>query len=312
VTALEAVSVHLPGESVPIEQAAGPLGLSAKEVALFRRFHGLDRVVLDAEGSLLDLLRGAVAAMKPLQGREKQVRYVLHARSMPVSVPYPVNPLHQVCHEFGLDHAIAFTVTHHGCASSLLAIDLAGRLLAAEPDPEALALIVAGEKTFTRDAQFVPETSLFSEGAAACLVRAGEGSGRDRMLSYSAVLRGEFNGRLAEDQDLMFRYQRAYPELLAGVIESALDSAGTSLEDLRLILPHNVNRVVWKRLCKSIGFPLGKVVLDNVQPLGHSFAADVLINYHTATSRGLLEPGDRYLMAAAGLGAAFSAMVFES
>ncbi|HEY3869844.1 MAG TPA: 3-oxoacyl-[acyl-carrier-protein] synthase III C-terminal domain-containing protein [Actinocrinis sp.] len=310
-TALEAVAVHLPAESVPIEQVAQPLGLSAKEIVLFRRFHGLDRVVLDSQGTLPDLLRGAVGALKPLHGREKQVRYVLHARTMPVTVPYPANPLHEVCHEFGLEHASSFTVTHHGCASSLLAIDLAGRLLAAEPDPQALALIVAGEKAFTRDAQLVPEASLFSEGAAACLVRAGEGSGRDRMLSYSAVLRGEFNGRLSEDHDLMFRYQRAYPELLAAAIGSALDSAGTSLEDLRLILPHNVNRVVWKRLCQSIGFPLEKVVLDNVRPLGHSFAADALINYHTAASRGLFEPGDRYLMAAAGLGAAFSAMVFE-
>ena len=41
------------------------------------------------------------------------------------------------------------------------------------------------------------------------------------------------------------------------------------------------------------------------------FASDGLINYRTAADRGLLQPGQRYLIAAAGLGAVFSAMVFQ-
>lgn len=44
---------------------------------------------------------------------------------------------------------------------------------------------------------------------------------------------------------------------------------------------------------------------------GHAFCADMLINYTTAMDRGLLQPGDRYLVAAAGVGATFAAMVFE-
>ena len=46
-------------------------------------------------------------------------------------VPCPLNPLHESCHVLELDHAIAFTVTHHACATGLLAVDIAGRLLAA-------------------------------------------------------------------------------------------------------------------------------------------------------------------------------------
>ena len=44
---------------------------------------------------------------------------------------------------------------------------------------------------------------------------------------------------------------------------------------------------------------------------GHCFCADPFINYRTAVERQLLRRGDRYLMAAIGLGAAFSAQVFE-
>ncbi len=307
-TALEAVAVHLPPRSLPIEQVAADLGLEPKQATLLRRFHGLDRVRYDPEGTLFDLLLGAARALEPLRGRERDVRYVLHARGV-TQVPYPHNPLHEVCRELGLEHALAFTVTHHACATGLLAVDVAGRLLAADGDPDALALILAGEKAFTRDARLVPQTSLFGESAAAALVRGG--AGRDRVLSYAAVLRGEFDGRLAEDPDLLHRYQRAYPQLLAEAVFTALESAKTGLDELRLILPHNVNLISWRGFCKQVGFPIDRVLLDNVPALGHSFAADAFINHRTATDRGLLRPGDRYLVAAAGVGAAFSAMVLE-
>jgi 3-oxoacyl-[acyl-carrier-protein] synthase-3 len=84
-----------------------------------------------------------------------------------------------------------------------------------------------------------------------------------------------------------------------------------TLNDISLILPHNVNTVSWRRLCRQLGYPIDRVVLDNVPLTGHSYAADGFINYRTAVDRGLLKPGDRYLVAAAGLGATFSAMVFE-
>ncbi|MFE0461748.1 3-oxoacyl-[acyl-carrier-protein] synthase III C-terminal domain-containing protein [Kitasatospora sp. NPDC058965] len=308
-TALAAVAVHLPPSSVPVEQLGERLGLTKRQTTLLRRFHGLDRVRLDPEGDLETLLGHAVEALTELRGREHLVRYVLYARSMPVGVPYPLNPLPGLLDRFGLHRARAFTVTHHACAASLLAVDLAGRLLAAEGDRQALTLVLAGEKTFTRDAQLVPETAVFGEGAAACLVGA-EGD-RDRVLSYASRQLGEFDGRLADDPELLARYQRAYPEAMAEAMTAALDRAGTSWERLALVLPHNVNRVSWHRLCRLVGFPPERVVLDNVPEVGHSFAADAFINHRTATARGLLRSGDRYLIAAAGLGATFSAMVLE-
>lgn len=308
-TALKAVAVHLPPVVEPIEKVGERLGLTPRQRTLLRRFHGLDQVRFDPDGGLTELLAGAAEALAELRGREHLVRYVLHARSMPVGVPYPHNPLHDVLGRLGLEHARAFTVTHHACAGSLLAVDVAGRLLAADPDPEALALILAGEKTFTRDAQLVPETAVFSEAAAACLV--GAGGGPDRVLSYAVDLRGEFDGRLAQDRDLLDRYQRAYPQAMIGVMEAALEQSGESWESLTLLLPHNVNQISWRRICRTVGYPLDRVVLENVPSAGHSFAADFFLNHHTATTRGLLSPGDRYLVAASGLGATFAAMVLE-
>jgi|HubBroStandDraft_1064217.scaffolds.fasta_scaffold00800_9 3-oxoacyl-[acyl-carrier-protein] synthase-3 len=308
-TAIEAVATYLPDQRVPIEDRIARLDLKPMQAKLFRRFLGLSEVRLDPDGTLLDLLLAGVARLGALRGREHQVSYVLYARTMPVVVPYPLNPLHELCRLRGLDHAVAFTVTHHACATGLLAIDIAGRLLAADGEPGALALVLTGEKTFTRDAQLVPGTSVFGEGAAACLVRAD--GDRNRLLAYATNTQGQFNGRLEDLPELSASYEEEYPDLLAGVILAAVAQAGLTLDEISLILPHNVNVVSWQRLSRRMGFPVGRVLLENVPVTGHVFSADSFLNYATAVERHRLRPGDRFLIAAAGLGATFSAMVFE-
>ena len=313
-TALEAVSVYLPPVRTPIESLAGPLGLTDMQVKLFRRFHGLREVGRDPDASPQALLMKAAAGLDALRGQEHRVRYVLYARTMPVAGPYRVNPLHEVCRALGLGHALAFTVTHQSCASGLLAIDMAGRLLAADaadgPDgqPGPLALVLSGEKAFTREAQMFADTTIFGEGSAACLVSAF--GARDRVLSYASNVRGEFDSDTGANDAWL---QREYRPSLAEVMRQALDEAGLTLDDIRVVLPHNVNLVTWQRMCLLLKFPRDRVVLDNIPASGHVFCADVFANYKTACEHGLLQPGDRYLAAAvgAGGGATFAAMVFE-
>jgi 3-oxoacyl-[acyl-carrier-protein] synthase-3 len=308
-TTLKAVACYLPGKRVPVEDVAGQLGLTPMQVRIFRRYLGLAEIRLEAGGTLLDLLSAAASALGELRGAEHLVRYVLYARALPVVVPYPVSPVRDLCRAFGLDHAVAFTLSQQACATGLLAVDMAGRLLAEDGDPNALALVISGEKAFTRDAQMVPGMSIFGEAAAACLV--GSDGPADRVLSYAVSVRGGFDGRLDELPEVASRFEKEYPSSLAEAMSTAADQAGVSLGELSLILPHNVNALSWQRLCRKIGFPVSRVLLDNVPVTGHAFCADPFINYVTAADRGLLRPGDRYLIAAAGVGATFSAMVVE-
>ncbi len=306
-TALVAIGTHVPEGRVPIESHADEYGLTPMQLRVFRRYHKLGTAAHAPDTSLTELLRLAVADLRLTTEQTTRIRYVLYARTLPGVVPYPFNPLHDVCRSFGLQHAQAFAVGHHACASGLLAVDLAGRLLAAAPDGT-LALIITGEKTFTREARLVPETTMFGEGAAACLIAAS--GPRDRQLSYVARLRGEFDEELDQAPG---EFQRIYHDALGEAVTSAVEQAGLTLDDIAVILPHNVNMVAWQRVCKRIGYPLERVLLEHVAEYGHVFCADAFLNHRTAVRRELLRPGDHYVIAAAGsgLGATFSAMVFE-
>lgn len=315
VTALDAVAVYLPPTLVPVEDLADRLELTEMQVKLFRRFHQLREIRLAGPETATDLLLRAASALTGLRGKEDRVRYLLYGRAMPVTEPYPVNRIDEVRRALGLERALAFTVTQQSCASGLLAIALAGRLLAAdnaaeppEPGREPLALVLTGEKTFTRHARVIPGTSVFGEATAACLVSAD--GPRDRLLAYASAQRGEFDvvggGSAA-------KFQREYRPALAAVIRQAVERAGIGLDDVKLILPHNVNVVTWQRLCVLLRFPLERVPLENVADGGHLFCSDAFVNHQAAVRRGLLEPGDRYLVATVGSGegATFAAMVFE-
>jgi 3-oxoacyl-[acyl-carrier-protein] synthase III len=307
-TTLADVAAYLPERRVTVEELGPSLGLTPTQVRVLRRFNGLGEVRRQQPGeSLVDLLEGAARALPTLRGREHLVRYVLHARGVPVVAPYPVNPVHELKARLGLDNATAFAVTHHACASSLLAIDLAGRLVTR--DRGALALVVAGEQVFTQDERLAPDHRVFGEGAGACLV-SSDGPG-DALLSYVAEQRGDLDHWGADGLGAMERFAQEYTELLGDVILTAVKQADLSIDDLTLVLPHNVNVVSWRRVCRRVGLPVEKVLLDNVPLAGHTPSADTFINHASAVALGRLAPGDTYLTAGAGFGAVFSAMVFE-
>lgn len=314
-TTLVDVGAHVPATRVPIRDLADELGLDHLELGVFERFFGLREVCTAPDESLTDLLVAAARAVPGLAGNEHRVRYVLGARTIATVAPVGVNPLHDAADRLGLDHAVVWTLTQHACASALLAVDVAGRLLAADGDPDALALVLTGEKAFSPGSRLIEGTTIMGEGTAAALV-AADGAGGvagqavSPVLAYATRTLGEYH-QVPLPEDLAGPFGVAYTEVLAEVVLEAVERAGLALDDLALVLPHNVNRVSWRRLCSRLGLPIARVRLDDVPVTGHCFGADSFIGYAAARAEGRLRAGDPFLMVAVGLGATFSAMVLR-
>jgi 3-oxoacyl-[acyl-carrier-protein] synthase III len=182
-------------------------------------------------------------------------------------------------------------------------------LLAADGDPEALALVLLGEKTVSYMSRIIPDVTVLGEGVAAVLVAAN--GNRDRLLGYATRTHGSPEGTVIMGRDMAAEFRQIYGPALAEVIHEALAVAGLSITDVDMVLPHNVNRVSWVRAAETIGLRTDQIFLGNIGRTGHCFCADPFVNYRTVTERGLLNEGDRYLMVSVGLGSTFSAMVFE-
>ncbi|MGW2817237.1 3-oxoacyl-[acyl-carrier-protein] synthase III C-terminal domain-containing protein [Streptomyces sp. NPDC001415] len=307
-TSLEAVSSYLP-PTISVAELRDPLGLDDQQVRRFTRLYGLDRICQAPDQTEADMLLTAAGKLDELAGQEDRVRYVIRAKGLRTTAPYPVSPLQQVREALGLRNATVFSVADHGCATGLLAVDTAGTLLEADGDPDALALVLAGDKTFTPFSQWVADVSIMGEGMTAVLV--GANGPRDRVLGYHARIVGREDGIIDLDPEGAREAKRIYQDVMSDVIHCALDDAGLTMADIHLVLPHNVNRVSWTVAAKELGIAPGRIFLENIAKTGHCFCADPFVNYQSARELGLLRPGAAYLMTSAGLGQSFAAMVLE-
>lgn len=313
-TALAAVATYIPPLRVPIRTLRDSLGITNAELKVFERYFGLAQIALEPDGTLADLLYNAASRLPDLDAVAGRIRYVVHGRSMPVVAPYPAAALPEVRERLGLTHALDFTVTQHACASGLLALEVAGRLLDGCGDPDALALVLTGEKVFTAGARMIPRTTIMGEAGAACLVRPG--GDRDRLLAYAADLTTgyqspELAAKAGRPAGLPQRSRSEYHEQVAAILLTAVKRAGLVLDEVALVLPHNVNVISWERVCELVGLPGERVLLANVPRTGHAFCADAFVNYRTAVDGGALCPGDHYVMVAVGTGMTFSALVLR-
>ncbi|SCL35005.1 3-oxoacyl-[acyl-carrier-protein] synthase-3 [Micromonospora nigra] len=307
-TALLDVGCRVPDLAVDIGDVCAAVDADPRLLWTFRRFYGLNSVRRAPDEDLRGLMTAAVRSLTALRGNEHRIRYVVLARTISTVARAGQTPLEDVCAALGLPNAVGFTLTQHACATGLLAVDLAGRLLAGDGDPDALALVLTGEKVFNPILEMIPESTVMGESSAACLVALG--GERDRLLGYAT----RTLGRYAEDHPphaLDPQFLKDHNEVLAEVIREAADAAEVTVDELTVILPHNVNRLSWSWTCRLLGIPLDRVYLDNVPVTGHCFTADPFINYVHARDAGRLRPGDLYLMASVGLGATFSAAVWR-
>jgi 3-oxoacyl-[acyl-carrier-protein] synthase III len=308
-TAIEEIASYLPATSTPISVPLGHAGLGDRAQD-YERYYGFSRVRIDPGVGIAEQLSAAASALAGVRERAEDIRYVVYAPTIQATAPYPDTPLRQVCQTLGLPRALPFSLTQHACASALLAIEVCGRLLQADRDPTGLALVLAGEKTFTNESRVIPDAAVMGEGIAGVLV-SGFGSS-NRVLAYAVHTLGEYHQAPFQAEAEEGRFQREYPAAVAAVIEDAVARAGLRMTDIELILPHNVNRMSWLRVLKDLGLSKSHIMLDNQRELGHCFGADPFLNYQTAREQGRLGPGARYVMIAAGLGATLAALVLQS
>ncbi|WP_100444589.1 3-oxoacyl-[acyl-carrier-protein] synthase III C-terminal domain-containing protein [Glycomyces xiaoerkulensis] len=321
-TAIAEVASHIPSKSETIEQVGEQLDIDKRHIELFTRFFGLREVRVAPERSYTDRLVDAAGNLGQLQGNESRVRYVLIARTARDLSTTTEDPVHEVVERLGLDNAIGFAVTEHACASALYAIWMGGWLLRDE-DPDSLALVLMGEVP-EMEGFYLPGTAVMGDSTAACLVSAsGE---RDRLCSYAFKLNPSCEQALAEavagyksTEEAFSQHMghateelgKIYIEELSEVLQEAAERSGLALEDMKLILPHNVNRISWRRVCKRIGFPMDKVMTDLIPITGHCYTADSFLNYVEALRQDYLEPGDHYMVVGVGTHGSFASMVFQ-
>jgi 3-oxoacyl-[acyl-carrier-protein] synthase-3 len=309
---IDAVAAFTPARSVSVEEVAGTLALSRPQTRMYRRIHGLDRLPDDPDLPLLELLRVPAERLLREVPDLAAIRYLIFAHTIQDITPASIDAAQELARMLGLPSAEAFALTQQNCSSGLAAVDVAGELLRADGDPDARVLVVTGEKPFSRMARVISNTTIMGEASAACLVRVGAGrAGGFRVLSYVVETRGEYADVFRPEPDASKGFQDSYVPAVVDMVAAVVKAAGLTLDDITMVLPHNVNRSSWRQIVPALGLGVDRVYLDNIPRTGHCFCSDPFLNLVSLRDEGHLVPGGRYLMTAVGLGATYAAMVIE-
>jgi 3-oxoacyl-[acyl-carrier-protein] synthase-3 len=320
---IESIAEYLP-PSVATVTELGARGLLNRSGVTLRSF-GFETVHLAGEESNLDM---AIAAAEKLLRESDidrdEIGMILYAAALNssstlwngngVSRPGSVLDLGNVHDLFkypgsvlqtrlDLPNAAVVGINQVGCASIFAALRMARALISTEDSLKTI-LCVSADK-FPPDQPRDLAYNLVSDGACAALVR--RGAERNRIVECAHVTKGA----LWDSDTIENEIIAAYFPTAAALIERTLVKAGLTIDDIAVVIPHNVSLRSWEILGRLIKCPADRIYTNNIAKVGHTIASDNLLNLRQATEAGLVKKGDYMLLFTFGYGSNWASMVVQ-
>lgn len=191
-------------------------------------------------------------------------------------------------------------------------------------------VLVVGAEILSRIVDYTDRNTcvLFGDGAGAAVYTALDVAGRGEFLGGSIQMEGASEDVLAVpgggsrhpashesvDQRLHFmkmggtKVFRFAVRVFAELVQRVVDQYG--LDDIGLIIPHQVNQRIIESAMESLGLPMD-LVYSNIERFGNTSAASVPIALSEAAASGRLQKGKLVVMPAFGAGLAWGHIVLR-
>jgi 3-oxoacyl-[acyl-carrier-protein] synthase-3 len=192
---------------------------------------------------------------------------------------------------------------------------------------QARTVLLVGSETLSRIMDYTDRATcvLFGDGAGAAVI---EASGRPGGIRESVLGADGANperlwvpgGMFADPNDAppkprtvfmngqeVFRFATVYGAIAA---RQVLDRTGWSVDEIKLLVPHQANIRIIDALRRRLELPEERVFV-NIDRYGNTSSASIGIALSEAAEAGLLAPGDKLLLAAFGAGLTWGAMTLE-
>ena len=307
---LKAVNSYVPQSIKKLNDHYADFGMSAKDAQIFNRFYGVDAIPVSEESSLALMLKAAKPLVENLTRAQKElIKYIIVPRTTASLDLFGISSVQQLRLQLSLPNAIAFSTGLNKCASLLRSFEMSHNLLQNEQNG-AMILIVVGEPIFTNETRFLPSISISGDAAGAALVTLNKKANHQLMGSQMITL-GEYAEGSWMSPKKVFAFGGLFESVMLQTAEKALEKSQLKWEDIRLILPHNVNIPCWRGFARFAKLPLEKIYLKNISRTSHCFNADWLINWTSMMEENCIQKGDYYMMATVAVGAVFAVGIFK-
>lgn len=228
----------------------------------------------------------------------------------------------QVQGEIGAIHAVAFDISA-ACSGFIFALHTAYHFICSGSYKNVL-VIGADELSKIVDWSDRKTCVLFGDGAGAAVVQAQEGGyfysrmgsdgSRGRILTCTSRTGGNFltgknpqMGFISMDGQEVFKFAvKKVPECILQIAEEEK----ISLSDIRYYILHQANERIIEAVAKRLKEPAEKFPM-NIESYGNTSAASIPILLDEMNRKGLLNRGDKLVLAGFGAGLTWGAALLE-
>ncbi|MEV4557890.1 3-oxoacyl-[acyl-carrier-protein] synthase III C-terminal domain-containing protein [Kitasatospora sp. NPDC049285] len=236
----------------------------------------------------------AEAAAQSLAGYDADPDALLYVSQ---NEPDSAGALALLADRLGLRSCASLALSGQDCGNFGPALQLA-RDLVRSGSRERVLLVLADRARSPRDRLMGSGMSIFSDGAAACLVTTEQARAAGPGFAVEHIA-GRTEVRLAEPAvpgEALLTTVRLARDTTAEI----LAATGRPREDVRHVLFANYRLASQKFLCTAMGFPHEQITTGAVAELAHCFSADVPVTLTQRRADGTLAPGDLLLASASG------------
>jgi 3-oxoacyl-[acyl-carrier-protein] synthase-3 len=206
--------------------------------------------------------------------------------------------------ELGVPSASVIGIAQLACNTFQAALRVARALLLAEPTVCHI-LCVAADR-FPPCAKREIVYNLMSDGACAAVISRACAS--NRILATRHITRGAYwDSSISHDQLIA-----AYFPLAKRAILESVTAAALCIDDIDLLIPHNINIKSWQILSQVLGIPMSRIYTDNISKIGHVVASDNIINYIDCLAEQRIARGNKIALFVMGFGAHWSCTIIEA
>jgi 3-oxoacyl-[acyl-carrier-protein] synthase-3 len=268
-------------------------------------------VAADDENTSDMAIKASRLALDAAGVKPEELGLVLVATSTPDYFTYP--PVSCIVQgALGATQAGAFDLAA-ACAGFVYGLSVASSMMEALRKP----ILLVGAELFSRTLDFTDRNTciLFGDGAGAMVltpsdkeegvldsILGSEGSAVPPIIYHTGGTRRFENdlpqGRLSMNGRATFQFA---VKTCADVITRLLDRAGKAFEDLKLVVTHQANARIIEAIARRLDKPMDKFLL-NMETIGNTSAASVIIAFDEAIRTNRLQHGDLVVTVAFGAG----------
>lgn len=165
------------------------------------------------------------------------------------------------------------------------------------------AVVLQDHTTRAHDMHFLAHTWA-SDGSKADVIKVPAGGSRAPATQDTVAAKQHF---LQMNGGRVFRFAaRALPSMVLEVLQKA----GRTLDDLKLLIPHQANWRIIDAAMRKLSIARDRVMV-NIDSYGNTSSASVLLALHEVRQASRLAPGDTLVLASFGAGLTWAAVALE-